>query len=394
MIMAANGILLGAKELPIGEIPLTKFDDTIIGGKYYSETPVTHARPIQDQYNETLRRRAEWTRRLLAGKYKAPRGSGIAQEALNDESGELLYYNVVPTAGGANIESLPIPTIPEYAYKEEDRLDNLINYIFGIGDVSRGILPSASIPAIGAQLLQEQDQTRLSVVTELTERAWSKVFRQMLKQVEKNYVMDRKMKLAGRNMEFIVRELNGSMLRGNTDVRVKRGSTLPNSKTLKRQDIVNTMSLGLLGDPKTDPLVAQKILDALEFGQSNEIFEDLMIDQSQIKRGMDTLEQGGLVEVSDKDNNILWCQELNRFRKNEKFQSLPPEIQQLFNANLADRLNQLMPPGPENTPLSAMPPMPRLPIGAGGEMLANQGQPVQNLNSPENPNQSPAPGGP
>lgn len=370
MIIAANGILLDAKELPIGEIPLTKFDDTIIGGKYYSETPVTHARPIQDQYNETLRRRAEWTRRLLAGKYKAPRGSGLAQESMNDESGEVVYYNTVPTANGANLEPLPVPNIPEYAYKEEDRLDNLINYIFGIGDVSRGILPSASIPAIGAQLLQEQDQTRISVITELHERAWSKAFRQMLKQVETNYIMTRKLKIAGKNNEYVITELEGRMLRGNTDVRVKRGSTQPNSKTLKRQDIVNTMSLGLLGDPKSDPVAAAKILESLEFGQVQDIWQDLFIDKAQIKRGMDLMEQGELVEVNKKDNNVLWCQELNRFRKSQKFGTLAPEIQNLFEANLEDRINQLMPPGPSNTPMPELPPTPPPPIGAGGEAVA------------------------
>lgn len=377
MIAGANGILLDVKELPIGEIPLSKFDDTIIGGKYYSETPVTHARPIQDQYNETIRRRAEWTRRLLAGKYKAPRGSGIAQEALNDESGELLYYNVVPNAA-SSIEPLPVPTIPEYAYKEEDRLDKNLDYIFGIGDVSRGILPSASIPAIGAQLLQEQDQTRLSIVTELLERSWSKVFRQMLKEVETNYEMPRKKKLAGKSGEYIVTELHGKLLRGNTDVRVIRGSTLPNSKTLKRQDIVNTMNLGLMGDPKSDPGVASRLLEALEFGQSNEIWEDLHIDRAQIKRGMDALEKGEFVAVDKKDNNILWCQELNRFRKSDKWSGLTPEIQSLFEANLEDRMNQLMPPGPTNTPMPTLPPMPPPPIGAGGEAVAGLPPGVRN----------------
>lgn len=406
MIAAANGILLDVKELPLrdderAEIPLTKFDDTIVAGKYYSETPVTHARPIQDQYNETIRRRAEWTRRLLAGKYKAPRGSGLGQESLNDESGEVVYYNPVPTANGANIEPLPVPTIPEYAYKEEDRLDNLINYIFGISDVSRGVLPSASIPAVGAQLLQEQDQTRLSVVTELHELAWSKVFRHMLMTVEQNYEIPRKLKLAGKDNQYIVTELQGRMLRGNNDVRVKRGSTLPNSKTLKRQDIINTMSQGLLGDPKSNPKVAMNILDELEFGQSENIWEDLKIDQAQIKRGMDAMERGEFVPVDQKDNNILWCQELNRFRKSEKFSQLPPEIQQLFEANLQDRLNQLMPPGPENTPMPDLPPMPPPPIGAGGEAfaglpigvrptaLAEKLQSRQLANKPNNPRPNP-----
>ena len=369
MIVAANGILLESKELPVGEIPLAKFDDTIIGGKYYSETPVTHARPIQDQYNETLRRRAEWTRRLLAGKYKAPRGSGLSQEALNDESGEVIYYNPVSTAGGASLEPLNIPTIPEYAYKEEDRLDNLINYIFGISDVSRGILPSASIPAIGAQLLQEQDQTRISVITELNERSWSKAFRIMLKHVEKFYIMDRKFKMAGKSREYIVRELNGSMLKGNTDVRVKKGSTQPNSKTLKRQDIVNTLSLGLLGDPH-DPSVANKILPLLEFGNTEDIWLDYALDMAQIKRGMDAMEKGEFVEVSHEDNNALWVQEINRFRKQDKFGTLPQEIQDLYMANFRDRINLLMPPGEWNTPMPPLPPTPPPPIGAGGEAMA------------------------
>lgn len=370
MIVTANGILLENKELPIGEIPVTKFDDTIIGGKYYSETPLTHARPIQDQYNETLRRRAEWTRRLLAGKYKAPRGSGLAQEGLNDESGEVIYYNPVPAAGGQNIEALQIPNIPEYAYKEEDRLDNLINYIFGISDVSRGVLPSASIPAIGAQLLQEQDQTRISVITELHERAWAKTFRQMLKYAEKYWIMPRKLKMAGKSREYIVKEIEGSLLRGNTDVRVRRGSTQPNSKTLKRQDIVNTMTLGLLGDPK-DPTVANRILPMLEFGQAEDVWLDYGIDMAQIKRGMDAMERGELVEVDPKDNNALWCQELNRFRKGDKFKDLEPEIQGLFTANLEDRLNQLLPPGPHNTPMPPLPPTPPPPLGAGGEAFAH-----------------------
>lgn len=369
MIVCANGILLENKELPVGEIPLVKFDDTIIGGKYYSETPVTHARPIQDQYNETLRRRAEWTRRLLAGKYKAPRGSGLSQESMNDESGEILMYNVVPNAPGGP-EPLQLPTIPEYAYKEEDRLDNLINYIFGISDVSRGILPSASIPAIGAQLLQEQDQTRISVVTEGNERSWSKAFRLMLKHVEKFYITDRKFKMAGKSREYIVTELNGQMLRGNTDVRVRKGSTQPNSKTLKRQDIVNTLSLGLLGDPK-DPNVANKILPLLEFGNTEDIWLDHAIDMAQIKRGMDGMEKGRIVLIAQEDNNGLWCQELNRYRKQEKFEKLPKEIQDLFTANFNDRINMLLAPGEHNTKMPPLPPMPPPPIGAGGEAVAN-----------------------
>ena len=152
MISCANGILLEDKELPCGEIPFRKFDDTVIGGKFYSETPVTHARPIQDQYNETVRRRAEWTRKLLAGKYKAARGSGLASEAMSDESGEIVYFDPVPGSPDGP-EAVEVPMMPEWAYTEENNLNLMLNEIFGLSDVSKGILPSSSIPAIGMQLL-------------------------------------------------------------------------------------------------------------------------------------------------------------------------------------------------------------------------------------------------
>ena len=53
MIITTNGVLLKYAELPIGEIPYTKFDDVKIGGKFYSESLITHLRPPQDRDWET-----------------------------------------------------------------------------------------------------------------------------------------------------------------------------------------------------------------------------------------------------------------------------------------------------------------------------------------------------
>jgi len=168
MLVCANGVLLEDKPLPCGEIPFCKFDDVVVAGKYYSEAVTTHLRPIQDQFNETIRKRAEWTRRLLAGKYSAARGTGIQQEALNDQSGELLYYTPVPNAPNAGQPTqMQVPNIPQWAYNETNELERYFNDVSGICEVSKGTLPSASIPAIGMQLLVEQDMTRIGVMTEL-----------------------------------------------------------------------------------------------------------------------------------------------------------------------------------------------------------------------------------
>lgn len=356
MIIAANGILLADKELPCGEIPIAKFDDVVIGSKYYSEAICTHLRPIQDQFNETVKRRSEWTRKMLAGKYIAPRGCALGQESINDQSGEIIYYTPVPnSADGGRPTPFQIPQMPQWAYNETEMLDKYMNEISGISDVSQGNLPSASIPALGMQLLVEQDMTRIGVMTTQHEAAWARVGQLIVKYVQEYYKLPRKLKLAGKGLEYTVKSFVGADIKGNSDVIVKPGSTLPNSKALARQDILNAFGQGLLGNPQ-EPKVRQNVLDMIEFGDVEGIWEDDALDQSQIKRGLDMLEQGQRVDVSEFDNHALWVQEINRYRKEEKFNLLPPNIQGLMLGTMEAHiqaqmeLSNVVPPDPPGAP--------------------------------------------
>lgn len=357
MIVCAGGILLEDKDLPCGMIPFAKFDDIIIGGKYYSESVTTHLRPLQDYYNDIVRKRSDWTRKMLAGKYKAARGSGIQQESLNDESGELLYYDSVPNAPGGP-EALQIPAIPQYAYAEEERVITMFNDVSGISEVSRGQMPSASIPAIGMQLLTEQDDTRIGVMTEQHEHSWARVGKLILKYASEYWTYPRKLKVAGRSLSYAVKDVQGSDFKGNTDVVVIRGSTQPGSKTLKRQEILNTMSLGLLGDPKS-PAVAEKVLGMIEFGDVQDLWADYGVDMSQIRRGMDKIKEGQDLLVNKLDNNPLWIVELNRFRKTQEFNELDPVIQGLLERQIQERADSIVmmnqPPPPPPAPMAGSP---------------------------------------
>ena len=361
MIVTANGILLANDELPVGMIPFAKYDDILIGGKFNSESIITHLRPLQDNYNETKRRTSAWMRKFLAGKYKAPRGSGLAQESLNDdENGEVVYYTVVPNAPNGP-EAVQVPALPQWALQLQDQDVSDINDISGISEVSRGTLPSASVPAIGMSLLTEQDDTRIGVITEQHEHADSRVGQLILKFIEVGYKLPRKLKFAGSNLAYAVKEISGSDLKGNTDVIVIRGSTQPGSKTLKRQDIMNTYQAGLLGDP-ADPKVREKVLSMIEFGDAGEMWQDYGLDMSQIKRGLEQMEQGMPVPANEFDNNALWLQEMNRFRKGDKFGTLAPEIQALFAASMEERIQMIMktsnmvPPPPDLIPPGGPPP--------------------------------------
>lgn len=315
-IITGNGILLDEGVLPIDEIPFIKFDDIIVAGKLNGEAIITHLRPLQDQINRGKSMRAAWMNRTLTGKLMAARGHNLAREAYNDQSGEVLEFDPVPNA--SDPKPLDVPAIPSYAYEEEETLKGDMNDTAGINEASRGQLPSAQIPAIGMQLLVEQDDTRIGVETESHEHSYAALGRILLKFVAKYYQTSRLLKTAGQDMEYTVREYRGADIRESFDVHVKRGSISPGSMTLKRQEIINLHEKGYLGNPM-DPLVLQNTLEMLEFGDEHKAWKSHSLRMRQIQRGIKQIEAGEKPPVSEFDDHALWLQELNDYRLGDKF---------------------------------------------------------------------------
>lgn len=327
LIIAANGIILADKELPVGCIPFVKFDDIVIPQKYYPEAIITHLRPIQDQYTRLIRKRAAWTNKLLAGKYIVPRGSNLMAEALDDQSGEVLEYDQVP--GSVPPSALQIPVMPEYAYKEEDRLISQFDEVSGINETSRGVLPSSNISGVAMSLLVEMDETRLGVMARRNETCMANFFKIVLKYVQEFYQTPRLIKSLGKQMEYTIKEFVGADLRNNHDVIIVEGSTLPGSVTAKQERVLALLNQGLIGNPQ-DPKVSEKILSMLEFGDVSELWTDYGLDMAEAKRTIEDIESGEIPSVNEFDNHTLIFQEMNRYRKTDKFRALDAQKQIVF----------------------------------------------------------------
>lgn len=339
LIIVANGVKLQDGPLPAGEIPFAKFDDVVIGGKYNSESIITHLRPLQDRKNRLISQKDSFIQKMLAGKYIAAKGHGLTKEALNDQSGEVVEFTPVPNA--APPQAMTPPQMPNYVYQEEQAIDTNFDDIIGINEVSKGQLPAAGIPAIGMQLLTEQDDTRIGIVAENLEHAWARVMKLNLLYAQRFYKTPRLLKLSGKNQEYTVKQFTGEELTGDHDIIVIRGSTLPGSKTLRRQEIINAWQQGLLGDPQ-DPKVRENVLGMLEFGDVAEVWEDYALDQAQCKRVLETILAGGVPEIAEYDNHPMIFLHLNRFRKSEKFLSIPPEQQEMVVQTMEESVNHVM----------------------------------------------------
>lgn len=323
LCVVANGVKLAATPLPAGTIPLVKFDDIMIGGRYYPESPITHARPLQDQYNRNLQRTSDWVNRLVAGKYLAPRGHGIMQSGFNDQSGEIVEHNQ-----GYKPEPLQIPNVPNWVYEERDRLKRAIFDQFGLSDISRGDIPSASIPAIGMQLLLEVDESRAAVEVEQHEHAYARLGTTMLKYAGHYVKTERPIKQKNKG-DWTVKYWSGEMLSPEPEVQVVRGSTIPTSRAQRRQDISNAWQNGLLGNPQ-DPTVVQNVLGLMEYGDLPGVWEDYNLDSQVAEREIQAIEQDEFPRLfNENDNHILAIQKLNRFRKRREETLSPSQLEKI-----------------------------------------------------------------
>lgn len=394
-IVVANGVVLKDGPLPVGMYPFAKFDDVVVGGKYNSEACITHARPLQDQWNATVARRGEWVRKMLAGKYIAAKGHGLGKEALNDRNGEVVEYNPVPNAGPP--QAMDIPQIPQYAYQETVEIESGMSDIFGLSEVAQGRLPSAGIPARGMELLLEADETRAGIEIEQHEHAYARLGTLILKHIEEFAKTTRKIQKRT-DSGFEVKEYEGKDLKGNTAVMVVRGSTVPTSKTMRRQEIFNAYQQGLLGD-QADPAVRQKVMQLTEFGDVAGMWKSYASDMQQIKKCIGDIESQIILPnesaqmldavpasqtVSEYDNHVLFIQELNEYRKGDKYDALPSEskqaLQEVMDAHLEWQTRL-------TNPQVAMPPKAPMnlddPLAAAQSELEGAGQPVQQLENNE-----------
>jgi hypothetical protein len=185
------------------------------------------------------------------------------------------------------------------------------------------------MPAIGMQFLVEQDDTRIGIMTEADEFAYARVGKLILRFAQAYCKTERLLKYTGSNMSYVVKKFKGDMIKGNDDVLVIRGSTLPGSKVLQRQEIITMYTQGLLGDPN-DPRVREKVLASLEYGDVAEAWLDLALDMHQIGKGMELIEEGTKPVVDEQDNHALWVQEINRYRKGDKFAKLSDDSKVLM----------------------------------------------------------------
>jgi hypothetical protein len=309
--------------------------------------------------------------------------SNIPEGYLNGRPGINIYYTGEPPV------RMPGVNLPNDIWKERERLVQEFHYIAGDNQVLHGDNPKGVSTASGLQLLMEQTAGKFGPYYVNWEKFHEHGQQKKLLLIARNYVVDRpdflsKIKHFARNTNDIdIKNFIGSDLRDNFTVRIEAGSSIPRSKLVEQQQLLDMQQRGLLGDvsPQANPVANQQFLEKFGIRQFNGITNQDLVKANFVIGVLKQIDEGKLSQedyppfLPFENVDIHMETLVNEMKKPEfkdKTGSFERKFQELLDAKQAQQMAMMPPPmiGPDGQPLppeamqgqEPMPPMPPQPM--------------------------------
>lgn len=372
--MIGDDIVQGGEGIPYAhnKYPFAKIDH-IPTGKFYGDSTIVDLLPIQREFNRTRGQVIEAKNKMGKPQLIAPAGS-VDPRKITTEPGIVIEY----TPGFDPPQPLPLAPLPAYVLQELDRLLLDFSDISGQHEVSRGGVPPGVTAATAISYLQEQDESMLSHTFDSLEEAIEKTAFMTLGLVSQFWDTKRTIRVVGVDGSFEARAFKGADLRGNTDIRIEGGSSLPTSKAAKQAFIMDLMKMGFIPPDKG--------LEVMEIGGINRIYDELATDVREAQR--ENLKMAGvtqeqyemwkqsmaqmvqmdpmvmmpktgeaetapmdprgmpqfpcMVPVNKWNNHRVHIEVHNKYRKSQAFDQAPPWVKEIFDQHINMHVDEIV----------------------------------------------------
>lgn len=329
-------------------------------GKFYRASAIEDLRELNLDYNANVSLIAETRQKMGKPQLLAQRGS-IAATKITNEVGLVIEYR----PGTPPPTPMPLPELPSYLFQEQERILSDMEDISGQHQVSKGSAPPGVTAATAISFLQERDDSYMAPTFQSLDMGHEKIGKHILTLAVQYWDTPRLVKTAGDDAAFDVRKLQGADIKNGTDLRVERGSTLPESTAARRAMILDLMNTG--------HIPSEKGLELLELGGSHRILDSLQADKRQAQRENVKMREASVeditglaaqwsataqaleaqsidpempdpdtgipmepiaVPVNEWDNHDIHIEIHNLFRKSQAYESLSPEVKELFDKHV------------------------------------------------------------
>lgn len=252
-----------------GRLPFAFFTHTPNAVSIWPDTTITDVRPINLELDKTISQLLENRDYMVNPQWRVAAQTQV-NKIKSQPGGILKYVHVRDVPPPEQIPGIPMPTQMENLVVG---LRDMILDVSGMGEVSRGRVPSGVRAGNMLAFLQEEDETKIGPIIEDFEDSISRMGSLTLSRFSQFYTTERMLRNYKPGGRAEVRKFKGADLKNNTDVLVQAGSALPKLKSARQQYILQLVELGIEKDPK-------RIKDFLELGEGEPDDVDLAYAQA------------------------------------------------------------------------------------------------------------------
>ena len=323
-VAGANGIILNRQDYPFTRYNIEQFKDIDIPGHFWGKATMEDGIPLQKTWNTTLSDIQEFNRTMGRGKFLIPERSGMRIE-FDNVTGQHIYYKPVM---GLKPELLTMKNVPTSFIQTLDVTYQSLNNLFSQHEVTQGTNKSDIRSGEMVALLREQDAFGAIPAHAIFEESLESLMSGVLKRVQKGYTKPRMIEITGRDKEIEVISFSATDLRDNTNVSVKKQSSLPDSRMAREQRVLGRFERGLYGDPR-DPEVRRHVMNMLEDAVVKDIYAGDRRDEA-VARWENRIIAYVKIGVNNYDNHAIHLQEHTSFQKSLDYQRLKVEQPKMF----------------------------------------------------------------
>ena len=319
LISAANGIVLETQDYPFTYYHLEQFKAIDIPGIFWGVCQVEYAITLQNRWNSTINGIDEYNRLCAKGKLLVPRNSKM--ETLPDDShGEVITYKPVM---GHKPEMLTLKGVPATYQTSLVTIKDSMQDLFSQHEITRGTNKSDIRSGEMVSLLREQDAYGAIPTFAVFEESLEAVVCRVLKRIQAGYKEERAIQIVGNEGEFEISQFKGADLRNNTDVMVKRESSISDSRQGRESIILRKYELGLYGNPQ-EPEVRRNVMNMLDDAVVTDIYSGDRKDEALARWENDIFIRGEAdnIIVNAYDNHMIHSKEHVHIRKSREYQQL------------------------------------------------------------------------
>lgn len=359
-VVAGGQLVVQPQELPDDWWPaFTHLKDVEFPGRWLGEATLSQIVPLNREYNERNQGIRQYEEQFIKGKWLVDRASGIQRGHITTQGGEVIVTNPGQLNGIKQVDFQPLPA---QVLNERDKVEQRLQVVSGIHDVSMGKAPPGVNAGVALLQLQEADDSDFGPFMAELEESIAEVCHGMLVIIKNRYSEERLVYVVGPNRRYLPRAFKGADLQGITDVVPVAESSLALSKSARINVFLELIA-------KVPQLVQDEngMLDSRKFGRMFSVAgldvvtgeQDIDVEEANREHAdFQDMERGIEVEfpeVNEFQNHKVHLDEHLHFIKSAEFRKLSPEIREMMKEHTRQHMQILNPPMPPVDPATGQP---------------------------------------